>query len=182
MNDWTTRTACLATAPCRCSRDFYGKARRRRGFSLIELMITLAVLAVLASVVVPVAQTSLQRSKEQDLRLALRELRGAIDLYKKTSDEGRLRKSIADTGYPKSLALLVNGEEDLRDPKHRKIYFLRRIPRDPLHADAGVPAADTWGKRAYTSEADNPQEGDDVYDVYSKSAGIGLNSVPYRQW
>jgi general secretion pathway protein G len=86
----------------------------------------------------------MQRSKEQDLRLALRELRGAIDRYKKASDEGRIRKSIADTGYPKSLQILVDGEEDLRDPKHRKIYFLRRIPRDPLHRDAGCRQADTW--------------------------------------
>ncbi|KFB69751.1 MAG: Pullulanase secretion protein PulG [Candidatus Accumulibacter vicinus] len=156
--------------------------RQARGFSLIELMITLAVVAVLASVVVPVAQTSLQRSKEQDLRLALRELRNAIDRYKQASDEGRVPKSIAETGYPKNLAVLVEGEDDQRDPKHRKIYFLRRIPRDPMHPDAQVSAADTWAKRAYASEPDNPQEGDDVYDVYSKSTGIGLNGVPYRQW
>jgi general secretion pathway protein G len=156
--------------------------RRGRGFSLIELMITLAVLAVLAGVVVPVAQTSIQRSKEQDLRLALRDLRNAIDLYKKAHDEGRIRKSAGDTGYPKNLAILVEGEEDVRDPKHRKIYFLRRIPRDPMHLDASVPEVDTWAKRAYASEPGNPQEGEDVYDVHSKSNGIGLNGVPYRQW
>ena len=130
-------------------------------------MITLAVLAVLAGVVVPVAQTALQRSKEQDLRLALRELRAAIDRYKKASDEGRIRKSLADTGYPKNLALLVEGEVDLRDP---------------MHLEATVPAAETWARRAYASEPDDPREGEDVYDVYSKSTGIGLNGVPYRQW
>ncbi len=155
---------------------------RRGGFSLIELLITLGVLAVLATVVVPVAQTSLQRGKEQELRLALRDLRAAIDLYKKASDDGRIQKSGNDTGYPKNLKLLVEGEDDLRDPKHHKIFFLRRIPRDPMHPDARVPAADTWGKRAYASEPNNPQEGDDVYDVYSKSKGIGLNGIPYRKW
>jgi general secretion pathway protein G len=164
------------------SRRRRAAGRPPRGFSLIELLITLAVVAVLAGVVVPVAQTALQRSKEQELRLALRELRGAIDLYKKASDEGRIRKSIADTGYPKNLQILVDGEEDLRDPKHRKIYFLRQIPRDPMHPDARVPEADTWSLRAYASEPDNPQPGEDVYDVHSKSSGIGLNGVPYRKW
>ena len=167
----------LAMTPCRQPRT-----SRIRGFSLIELMITLAVVAVLASVIVPVAQTSIQRSREQDLRLALRDLRNAIDLYKKAHDEGRIRKSVGETGYPKNLAILVDGEEDVRDPKHRKIYFLRRIPRDPMHPDAGAPAADTWAKRAYASEPENPQEGEDVYDVHSKSIGVGLNGVPYRQW
>ena len=155
---------------------------RMRGFSLIELMITLAVVAVLAGVVVPVTQTAIQRSKEQDLRLALRELRAGIDRYKKAHDEGRIRKSIGDSGYPKTLAILVDGVEDVRDPKHRKIYCLRRIPRDPMYSDTVVPAAETWGKRAFSSEPDNPQEGEDVYDVFSKSIGIGLNGEPYRKW
>lgn len=123
-------------------------ARHSSGFSLIELLITLAVVAVLSGVVVPVAQTAIQRGKEQDLRIALRELREAIDHYKKAGDEGRIRKTMTDTGYPKKLEILVEGEEGLRDPRHRKIYFLRRIPRDPMHPDASVPPADTWAKRA----------------------------------
>jgi type II secretory pathway pseudopilin PulG len=114
-------------------------------------------------VVVPVAQTSMQRSKEQDLRLALRELRHAIDLYKKASDEGRIRKSAQRHRLSEEpAAILVDGEEDLRDPKHRKIYFLRRIPRDPMHPDtacrpptpgpnAPTPANPTTHRKARTS-------------------------------
>lgn len=173
------RTSWPVTRRCRAWRPLAWPAG---GFTLIELMITLAVLAVLAGVVVPVAQTALQRSKEQELRVALREMRAAIDLYKKAGDEGRIAKSLSDSGYPRNLNILVEGEEDLRDPKHRKIYFLRRIPRDPMHPDAGVPAADTWDKRAYASPPENPQPGDDIYDVHSKSPGIGLDGVPYRKW
>ncbi|WP_140630083.1 type II secretion system protein [Methylibium rhizosphaerae] len=153
-----------------------------RGFTLIELLITLAVLGVLAMLVVPMAQVSAQRSKENDLRLALREIRGAIDAYKRASDEGRIRKEIGATGYPADLDSLVRGHEDLRDPERRRIYFLRRLPRDPLASDSAVPADQTWGKRSYASEPDNPTDGDDVFDVYSKSAGTGLNGVPYQQW
>ncbi|MFZ4536461.1 type IV pilin protein [Propionivibrio sp.] len=177
MTDQTTSLQRLLALPCRQPRT-----SPIRGFSLIELMITLAIVAVLASIVVPVAQTSIQHSKEQDLRLALRDLRAAIDQYKKAHDEGRIRKSLGDTGYPKKLTSLVEGEEDARDPKHRKIYFLRQIPRDPMQPDADVAAEDTWSTRAYASEPDNPQAGEDIYDVHSKSAGIGLNGVPYRQW
>jgi general secretion pathway protein G len=115
------------------------------GFTLIELLVTLAVLGVLATLVVPVAQVSAQRDKERQLRLALRELRTGIDAYKRASDEGRVRKAIGATGYPVSLDRLVVGEEDLSDPAgKRKLYFLRRLPRDPMHIDASVDDASTW--------------------------------------
>lgn len=153
-----------------------------RGFTLIELMVTVALVAILASVVAPLAQVSVQRSKEQDLKLALREIRTGIDGYKQAVDAGRIYRSVDTTGYPPSLAILVEGVPDLKDPKGRKIYFLRHLPRDPLNSDETVQAEATWGKRSYRSEATDPREGEDVYDVYSLSERSGLNGRPYREW
>jgi general secretion pathway protein G len=153
-----------------------------RGFTLIELLITLAILAILALLVAPVAQTSVQRARENELRLALREMRNAIDAYKRASDEGRIKRGPDDSGYPHTLADLVEGVEDVRNPKHAKIYFLRSIPRDPFSPSPSDDPETMWGKRSYASEPSEPAEGADVFDIYTLAPGLGLNGVPYRQW
>lgn len=156
---------------------------RNRGFTIIELVITVAIISLLATAVVPSAQLMYQRERESDLRATLRTLRGAIDAYKQASDSGRIKKQLDKSGYPPDLNLLVDGVDDASAPKEGvKIYFLRRLPRDPFWPDATTPAAETWGLRSYASPPDDPQVGDDVYDVHSRSSRIGLNGVPYRDW
>jgi general secretion pathway protein G len=145
-----------------------------KGFTLIELLITVAILAVLASVALPLNELVLQRAKEQDLRRALRDIREAIDAYKQAADEGRIAKKVGESGYPRRLEDLVAGVEDQKHPKKERIYFLRRLPPDPF--------GETWGLRAYASPPEEPKEGEDVYDVFSRSARTGINGRPYRQW
>lgn len=156
--------------------------RARKGFTLIELLVTLAILALLGTLVLPVAQVTVQRRDEQELRRALREIRQGLDAFKKAGDDGRVTKAADASGYPERLELLVEGVPDLRSPQGAKIYFLRRLPRDPFNPDAELADAATWGKRSYASEANEPREGDDVYDVYSTSERVGLNGIPYNKW
>ena len=152
-----------------------------RGFTLIELVITLAILGVLASVALPLTEVAVARVKETELRRNLRDMRTAIDAYKQAVDEGRLQRAPGESGYPKKLEVLVEGAKDLKSPKGEMMYFLRRIPRDPFAEDS-IAAADSWGKRSYASPPQEPQEGEDVYDVYSRSGRTGLNGVRYRDW
>jgi general secretion pathway protein G len=153
-----------------------------RGFTFIELVITLAIVGVLAAAAMPLIEVTVKRAKEQELRASLRQIRGALDEYKKAVDDGRIPKKVDESGYPPSLDVLVEGVLDGADPaQRRRIYFLRRLPRDPFAEPAPRPA-DTWGKRSYASPHDNPAPGRDVFDVYSLADGVGLNGVPYRQW
>jgi general secretion pathway protein G len=159
-----------------------GIGRGQRAFTLIELVITVAIVAILAVGILPLAQVTMQRANEHELRTALQQLRQAIDAYKQASDEGRIPRRANESGYPRSLEVLVEGVEDAKDPDKSKIYFLRRIPRDPMSSDSGLRAHETWGLRSYASPPDQPAAGDDVFDVYSRSTGTGLNGVPYREW
>lgn len=164
-----------------CARSMSTPHRTVRGFTLIELMIVVAILAVLAVGAVPLGELAVQRTREQDLRLALRQIRGAIDAYKKAAEEGRVERKADETGYPRRLADLVNGMPDIKTPDKKLIRFLRRIPRDPF-APSDLSAEETWGLRSYASSATSPSPGMDVYDVYSRREGAGLNGVPYREW
>jgi len=146
-----------------------------KGFTLIELVITVAIVALLASVALPLAETTVQRNKEQELRRSLREIREAIDAYKQAADEGLIERKADASGYPPTLAVLAEGVQNKRKPEEARLYFLRRVPGDPV---SGEP----WGLRSYASPADAPQQGADVFDVYSRGEGSGMNGVPYGNW
>jgi general secretion pathway protein G len=155
---------------------------RARGFTLIELVITLAIIGLLATAAMPLAQLVAKREKESELRAALREIRTALDAYKVASDTGHITKELNASGYPKDLKPLYMGVEDATSEKKTMMYFLRRVPRDPFFPDSTVPGEETWGLRSYASPPDDPQPGDDVYDVHSLSGSKGLNGVAYRDW
>jgi len=162
-----------------------------RGFTLIELLVTLFIIALLSTAAAPMMQLTAKRAKEQELRRALWEIRDAIDAYKQAVDDGMILHSPDKSGYPPTLQILVRGVNNLKDPAGRRIYFLRRIPRDPFAADAAIPNEQTWQQRSYASSFETDSQAtsnfsdinrEDVYDVRSRSQVIGLNGRPYSEW
>lgn len=167
----------MKTALSRVPSFVFGK-----GFTLVEMVVTVAMVALLATIVLPMAEVAVQRSKEQELRMSLRQIREAVDAYKLAGDEGRIERKVSESGYPKTLNVLVDGVEDIKSPKRTKMFFMRKIPRNPFFRDPTTPPQLTWGLRSYSSTDDDPKEGDDVYDVFAQSTGVGLNGVPYKSW
>jgi general secretion pathway protein G len=158
------------------------QAKKHAGFTLIELLVSLVLLAMLISAAAPLMQLTAKRNKEQELKKSLWQIRDAIDAYKQASDDGLIKKSADESGYPESLQQLVIGVENTQDPKKRKIYFMRSIPRDPFSTDAELSAAETWAQRSYRSSFEAPEAGEDVYDIHSLSKEIGINQQPYSEW
>ena len=152
------------------------------GFTLIELVITVAIVGLLASAALPLASMAIQRAKESDLRAALRDIRTAIDAYKEAAEQGTIMVPADASGSPPDLKSLYDGVENATDPDKKKIYFMRRLPRDPFFPDGSAAPDDTWGLRSYASPPEDPQPGADVFDVYSLHSGKGLNGVPYHDW
>jgi general secretion pathway protein G len=151
--------------------------KRQSGFTLLELVVTATVLLILASVTVPLARNGLRRQQELELRRDLRELRLAIDEYKRQAEQQKIKAPPAEANfYPESLDILVEGVP-MAGSASRKVHFLRRIPVDPLTGKA------EWGLR---NTSDDPTStswgGGHVYDVYSLSKGTGMNGIPYSQW
>lgn len=151
-------------------------SRSQAGYTLAELVMVAAVMVILAGVALPSVKFTARRTKEMELRADLRDMRSAIDEYKRYSDMGLIPVDLGTDGYPKDLEVLVDGVE-LAGQVDKKLKLLRRIPVDPMTGEA------EWGLRSYQDEADATSwGGEDVYDVYSLSGAVGLNGVPYRQW
>lgn len=153
-----------------------------RGFTLIEMVAVVAIIGVLVAAARPMLELAHRRTQEFALRDALRTLRSAIDEHKRLADAGRIAKAPDASGYPATLQLLVDGVPELTsEPNPRRFYLLRRMPRDPF-ADPTLPAAETWALRSHASPPQDPQPGDDVFDVTSRSDAVALDGTRYSSW
>jgi general secretion pathway protein G len=150
---------------------------RARGLTLLEVVVTISILALLATLILPVAKTTLRREREIELRRSLRQMRDAIDQFKKFSDAGLLQvQCLQCFGYPKELDMLVEGVPQV-GAIDKKLRFLRRIPVDPMTGEA------TWGMRSLQDDPDDDSWGrQNVFDVYSLSPGEALNGTEYGDW
>jgi general secretion pathway protein G len=155
-------------------------ARSGQGYSFVELLIVTAILFILASVVMPLAQVTSQRQRESELRASLRQVRTAIDKFKDAVDQGRVAQTevaAGSEGYPPDLETLVEGVPLLNDQTGAKLKFLRRIPIDPMTKTT------EWGLRAYQDKPDATTWGrGNVFDLYSKSSGTALDGTKYKDW
>ena len=149
--------------------------RGGRGFTLVELIVTITVLAILAGLAMPLARNSIRRQQEVELRRALREMRVAIDRYKEAADLGLIEVTQDSGGYPPSLEVLVEGV-DLTSAEGGKLRFLRRIPVDP------TTNAPNWGSRSSMDSPGLSGGSQNVFDVYSRSDGVALDGTRYSDW
>ena len=155
--------------------------RREGGFTLIEMMVVLAILGMLGAAARPLLELQVQRGKERELREALRSVRASIDNYRQAALTGQVARSPGDSGFPPNLETLIKGVPDMRSATNQRIYFLRRMPRDPF-ADPALPATETWAPRSADSPPDDPRPGRDVFDVASTSQRKALDGSVYRDW
>lgn len=156
---------------------------RSNGFTLLEIIIVIIILSVLTAAAIPMVRNTVRRERESDLRLALRQIRQAIDRYKLYNDQSNGAAIPIEwktpTGYPKELKLLVDGftPANVVGTSEARVRFLRRLPIDPMTGDA------EWGLRSYKDKPDATSwGGDDVFDVYSKSDAVALNGTKYKDW
>jgi len=149
------------------------KSGREAGLTLVELIVTVAILALLAGAAVPVARFQVKREKERELRRDLWEMRDAIDHYKDAADRGAFQTKLESQNYPPDLETLVTGV----DVQGKKVRFLRHIPVDPMTGNAD------WGMRSMQDDPTSDSfSGQSVFDVYSKSTGTALDGTKYSDW